>query len=168
MTGGRAHSTAVTAVVAALVAFAAALSFGCEPLPRAAPPGLAAVEESNTAVEEIYGRIDRARRERGLPPAARYAEPAPLLRAASAIREGHPPDIVLSTLIQRVAHLETTEVRGWVTEVETLSALGVPRFFLEDRDVTLAVVAARAGNRGPWVICFLLIEDDVGADIGYQ
>jgi hypothetical protein len=135
-----------------------------------APPAQSssAVAESNAAAQQIYERIAEERLRHGLPPAEQYGEPGPLLNAARAIREGHPPETVLSTLMQRVAHLETTEVRGWVVQVADPDQVGVPRFFVEDPDITIAVVAARHGSTGRFVICFLLIEDDVGADLGYR
>lgn len=139
-------------------------SFGCGA--GAGTPSTASATnlDANADANRLFELVSSERSRRGLPPAERYAEPGPLIQATRALRDGHAPRIVLDVLLQRLAHSESTEVRGWVLEGRTLEQVGMPPELFSEPDLTLALVAAQDPRTGLYVVCVVVVEEGPGAD----
>jgi hypothetical protein len=119
--------------------------------------------------KRVLASIDAERSRRSLPPLDMYnGDPSPLAQIARRIRQGAPVDTVLETAIHRLAHMEETEVSGWADEAAALDELGVPPPFVERAEITVALVVERHGASGRYVACFFVIEDGIGAELGYE
>jgi hypothetical protein len=121
---------------------------------------------SNPYLTRVLSAINRERARRGLGAAELMDEVDALDSAARGIRAGAEPHQAFQNALERLAETESSDVRGWVTEVADLRNIAVPEVFVAAPEVVMAVAVAPPNDSSiSFVICYVLFEGGYSPDV---